>query len=93
MSTAPTRKKIIRLDGFRVRILYLTRVDVRAIARAYLNTVTIARRNDFTVEQWKTTRFRTSFPGFEVDVMDRRGNSVQGNMKLGTVRDTYLTKK
>jgi hypothetical protein len=28
-----------------------------------------------------------------VDVMDRRGNSVQGNMKLGTVRDTYPAKK
>jgi hypothetical protein len=25
--------------------------------------------------------------------MDRRGNSVQGNMKLATVRDTYLPNK
>jgi hypothetical protein len=52
-----------------------------------------AADGDFTVEQWKITRFRSSFPGFEVDVMDRRGRSVQGNMKLSTVRDTYLSKK
>jgi hypothetical protein len=48
-----------------------------------------AADNDITVENWKATRFRPSYPGFEVDVVDARGNSVQGNTKLGTVRDTY----
>jgi hypothetical protein len=48
-----------------------------------------AAENDFTVENWKATRFRPSYPGFEVDVVDRRGNSVKGNTKLSTVRETY----
>ena len=52
-----------------------------------------AAENDITVESWKTLRFRPSFPGFEVDVVDARGNSVQGNTKLDTVRATYLTRK
>ena len=95
MSTvANVERKIRRVEGFRVRILHLTRVDVRG-DRTGLPQYNYHRAadGDFTVEQWKTTRFRPSFPGFEVDVMDRRGNSVQGNMKLGTVRDTYLSKK
>jgi hypothetical protein len=41
------------------------------------------------VEAWKETRFRPSYPGFDVEVIDRRGNSVQGNTKLETVRRTY----
>jgi len=52
-----------------------------------------AAENDITVETWKTQRFRPSFPGFEVDVMDARKNSVQGNTKLGTVRESYQRRK
>ena len=48
-----------------------------------------AADNDITVESWKATRFRPSYPGFQVDVVDAQGKSVQGNTKLGTVRDTY----
>ncbi len=52
-----------------------------------------AAENDITVESWKATRFRPSYPGFEVEVLDRRGNSVQGNTKLNTVRQTYQKKQ
>ena len=92
MSTvANVERKIRRVEGFRVRILHLTRVDVRG-DRSGLPQYGYHRAadSDFTVEQWKATRFRTSFPGFEVDVMDRRGNSVQGNMKLVTVREAIF---
>lgn len=77
-----------------MRILHLRGADVRG-DRTGLPQYSYSRAadGDFTVEQWKATRFRASFPGFEVDVVDRRGNSVQGNMKLSTVRDTYLPKK
>ena len=95
MSTvANVERKIRRIEGFRVRILHLRGADVRG-DRTGLPQYKYNRAadSDFTVEQWKTTRFRPSFPGFEVDVMDRRGNSVQGNMKLVTVRETYLRKK
>ncbi len=95
MSTvANVERKIRRVEGFRVRILHLRGSDVRG-DRTGLPQYSYHRAadGDFTVEQWKVTRFRLSFPGFEVDVMDRRGNSAQGNMKLTTVRDSYLKKK
>ena len=77
-----------------MRILHLTGADVRG-DRAGLPQYGYHRaaENDITVESWKTLRFRPSFPGFEVDVVDARGNSVQGNTKLDTVRATYLTRK
>lgn len=91
MSTvANVERKIRRIEGFRVRFLHLNGADVRG-DRAALPQYPYHRaaENNITVESWKTTRFRLSFPGFEVDVVDRRGNSVQGNMKLGTVRESY----
>ncbi|MEP6635842.1 MAG: hypothetical protein ABJB97_03890 [Acidobacteriota bacterium] len=92
MSTvANVERKIRRVEGFAVRILHLRGADVRG-DRTGLPQYSYHRAadNDFTVEQWKATRFRPSYPGFEVDVVDRGRNSLQGNMKLGTVRDTYL---
>ena len=91
MSTiANVERKIRRVEGFRVRILYLQGTDVRG-DRIGLPQYSVrhAADNDFTVERWKETRFRQSFPGFNVDVLDRRGRSMQGNTKLNTVRGTY----
>ena len=89
-TTANVERKIRRVEGFRVRILHLRRADVRGDRTglpqySYQN----AADSDITVEHWKETRFRPSFPGFEVDVLDGRGRSVQGNMKLSTVRASY----
>lgn len=92
MSTvANVERKIRRVEGFRVRILHLHGADVRG-DRMGLPQYGYHRaaENVMTVENWKSTRFRLSYPGFEVDVVDRRGNSVKGNMKLSTVRKTYL---
>jgi hypothetical protein len=94
MSTvANVERKIRRVEGFRVHILHLRGADVRG-DRAGLPQYSYHRAadSDFTVEQWKSTRFRPSFPGFEVNVVDRRGRPVQGNMKLATVRETYHQK-
>lgn len=92
-AVANVERKIKRLEGFRVRILHLSGKDVRG-DRAALPQYAYHRaaENDITVETWKTTRFRPSYPGFGVDVMDGRGNSVQGNTKLGTVRFSYERK-
>jgi hypothetical protein len=89
-SVVNVERKIKRIEGFRVRILHLTGADVRG-DREGLPQYSYHRAadNDFTVETWKETRFRPSFPGFEVDVIDARGKSVQGNTKLETVRATY----
>ena len=91
MSTvANVERKIRRVEGFRVRILHLHGADVRG-DRMGLPQYSYHRaaENVMTVERWKATRFRLSYPGFEVDVVDRRGNSVKGNTKLSTVRETY----
>ena len=83
-------RKIRRVEGFDVRILHLHGADVRS-DRTGLPQYGFrhAAADDYTVEHWKETRFRPSFPGFEVDVLDGRGRSVQGNTKLSTVRATY----
>jgi hypothetical protein len=91
MSTiANVERKIRRVEGFDVRILHLRGADVRG-DRAGLPQYPFrhAAAGDITVEHWKETRFRPTFPGFEVDVMDGRGRSVQGNTKLSTVRASY----
>ena len=91
MSTiANVERKIRRLEGFDVRILHLRGVDVRG-DRMGLPQYSFRHAADshFTVERWKERRFRPSFPGFEVDVLDGRGRSVQGNTKLSTVRASY----
>ena len=89
-SIANVERKIKRVEGFRARILHLRGADVRG-DREGLPQYGYHRAadNDITVETWKETRFRQSFPGFEVDVVDARGRSVQGNTKLETVRASY----
>ncbi len=89
-AVANVERKIRRVEGFDVRILHLRGTDVRG-DRTGLPQYSFrhAAAADFTVEHWKETRFRPSFPGFEVDVLDGRGRSVQGNTKLSTVRASY----
>lgn len=89
-NVANVERRIARVEGFKVRVLHLRGADVRG-DRSGMPQYNYHRAadNDITVETWKATRFRPSYPGFEVDVVDARGNSVQGNTKLGTVRQTY----
>lgn len=89
-SVANIERRIKRIEGFGVRVLHLNGADVRG-DRGGMPQYGYHRAadNDITVENWKATRFRPSYPGFEVDVVDARGNSVQGNTKLGTVRELY----
>lgn len=46
-------------------------------------------RNSITIATWKDQRFKTSYPGFDVDVLDRAGKVVAGNTLLSSVRATY----
>lgn len=48
-----------------------------------------AARNDSTVATWIETRFKPTYSGFGVRVIDGDGNVAAGNMKLGTLRDSY----
>lgn len=93
-SIANVERKIKRIEGFRVRILHLTGADVRGDREGLPQySYHRAAENDITVETWKGLRFRSSYPGFDVDVVDARRNSVQGNTKLGTVRESYQRRK
>jgi len=79
-----------RVEGFDVRILHLRGADVRG-DRMGLPQYGFrhAAADDFTVRTLEGNQIRPSFPGFEVDVLDGRGRSVQGNTKLSTVRASY----
>ena len=47
-------------------------------------------KNSKTVGACRETRFHPAYVGFDVDVLDARGNVVAGNTHLATVRDSYL---
>jgi hypothetical protein len=89
-SVANVERKIRRIEGFRARILHLNGADVRGdregLPQYHYHR---AADSDITVEAWKETRFRPSYPGFDVEVIDRRGRPIQGNTKLDTVRTSY----
>lgn len=83
-------KRIYEIEGFDVVIRHLDGKD----ARGDMDLPTQYKaermtRNSFSVSEWKN-KFKTQYPGFEVDVLKNSGNKASGQMKLSTVRDTYL---
>ncbi len=84
-------RKVRRVEGFEVRILHPSGVDVRG-DREGLPQYEHKRalKNSSNVKSWKLHRFRLRYPGFDVEVVDAHGQHCHGNMLLGTVRDTYL---
>ena len=83
-------RKIKRVEGFDVRVLWPSRKDVRSDKQG-LPSYSFARaaNNDITVATWKIQRFRSTYPGFDVEVLDASGHAVPGNTKLSSVRATY----
>ena len=83
--------RIARIEGFRVKVLYETGKDVRS-DRASLPSHPYARmlKNSANVRECIDTRFKTTYPGFDVHVLDHDGRRVHGLTRLSTVRDTYL---
>jgi hypothetical protein len=83
-------RKIRTVEGFSVRILWPSLRDVRSDKEGVPNySFERAAKDDFTVSAWRQQRFYPSYPGYEVKVLDGRGEVVAGNTKLGTVRKTY----
>jgi hypothetical protein len=83
-------KKIRRIEGFDVRLRdgrgRRLRKDKPGLpSYRYRN----AAGKSLTVDTWKRKRFRKSYPGYDVDVLDRAGKPVAGNAKLSTVRTSY----
>ncbi|XYQ53269.1 hypothetical protein ACS91J_15575 [Pectobacterium carotovorum] len=82
-------KKIWDVQGFDVRFKTPDGRDIRGDKRDMPQyKKERASKNDMTVSEWKNV-FRKEYPGFDVDVLDSSGDAVNGNKKLGTVRDTY----
>ncbi|HTU70354.1 MAG TPA: hypothetical protein VMF11_08515 [Candidatus Baltobacteraceae bacterium] len=91
MKIGTLEMKIARVEGFQVRVSYPDGRNVRSDREGMppWNWEKAARDN-WTVARWKQERFKSVYPGFEVEVLDGDGNFVEyGNTLLETVRDSY----
>ncbi len=84
-------KRIWDTEGFGVIIRHADGRDMRGDKNdlPQYNKFERMAKNDMTVSDWKASRFAGIYPGLDIDVLDGDGNSVAGNTKLGTVRDSY----
>ena len=92
MATVRTvENKIRKVEGFIARILHPDGRDVRSDYEGLpnYNKYERAASGEMTVADWRESRFKTIYPGFEVKVVDGSGTAVLGGTKLGNVRDTY----
>lgn len=82
-------RTIWNIEGFQVRIMQNGQ-DVRG--DKYIPVQYSAEKmskNSFTVGDWKL-KFQRQFPGYDVVVLNGNGTIARGNVKLSTVRDSYL---
>lgn len=82
-------RTIWNIEGFQVKIMQ-NGIDVRGdkgIPAQYI--AERMSKNSFTVGEWKA-KFQRQFPGYDVVVLNGDGSVARGNVKLSTVRDTYL---
>lgn len=49
-----------------------------------------ALKHSKNVKEWREGRFASTYPGYEVDIMNAKGSVAHGRTLLGTVRDSYL---
>ncbi len=84
-------RKIVRVERFAVRILYLDGRNIRSDQADFQHTYNYERaaNDDMTVSEWKESRFQNAFQGFKVKVLLGNGQPANGNTKLGNVRDSY----
>jgi hypothetical protein len=84
-------RKIRRIEHFEARFLYLDGSDVRSDKEGLPQyPYEVAASGTLTADAWKRGRFRRTYPGYDVKVLDRRGRSVLGNTRLFTIRTSYF---
>lgn len=91
MKVKNVEKRIWDLEGFEVVIRNENGRDVpghRSDFPTY--DYSYQAKHNMTVADWKKKRFKSTYVGFEVDVLDANGETVPGQTKLSTVRDTGL---
>ena len=86
--------QIGRVERFDVHFLYegpgpRSGRDVRDDRKIVLGYRFKKAASDCTVAAWIERRFRTNFPGFEVEVLLGDGSVADHRMLLSTVRGTY----
>lgn len=84
-------KKIWDVEGFDVHFQHSDGSNVHgAMNNIPQYSYEKCAKHDMTVSGWKEKRFKQSYPGFEVAVLDGNGAAITaGHTKLGTVRDSY----
>ncbi len=82
--------RIRNVEGFEVAVRYYRGGDVRGDKENFPSyPYEQAAKGEATVADWKRTRFQSTYPGYDVEVLDRSGAAVRGNMKLATLREQY----
>jgi hypothetical protein len=84
-------RRIQRIEGFRVRLLYPDGRNIRSDQQRFHHTYNYERAasDEMTVSQWRESRFQNAYAGFKVQVLLRDGRIANGNTKLGNIRATY----
>ncbi len=82
-------KRVFDVEGFEIDITQNGRNirDDLVLPKQY--EAARMSKNSMTVSEWKD-KFSKQFPGYEVNIYDGAGNKARGQMKLSTVRDSYL---
>jgi hypothetical protein len=84
-------KRIWEVEGFDVKIMSEDgQMNIRGDKDCLIQyPYERAASDDTTVSEWKTNRFKKTFANYEVQVLKSDNTLVSGQMKIGTVRDTY----
>lgn len=84
-------KRIWNIEDFEVTIRHSDGRDMRGDRDGIPMYPNYERKanNATTVSAWKDQRFYPNYPGFDVDVLNGKGEPVNGNTLLSTVRDSY----
>ncbi len=84
------RKKIVRVEKFRVRFHHPDGRNMRGNRRGVPQyDYERKAKGNLTVREWKDIRFYPNYVGFEIEVLNAEGTAVVGNTRLSTVRDSY----
>ena len=82
--------RIRNVEGFEVAVRYYRGGDVRGDKENFPSyPYEHAAKGEATVAEWKRTRFQRTYPGYDVEVLDRSRTPVRGNTKLATLREQY----
>lgn len=83
-------KRIFDVEGFEVTIMKDGRnMRSDAVLPVQYNAQRMTK-DSATVGEFKA-KFRSQFPGYEVEVLLRNGSFAPGQMLLSTVRESYLS--